>query len=326
MWPRSNNVFSWGLLGVLCVSLSGCLVPAMIAGLPDKAKLDPQPDRYLRLTLDVALNNRPRTIEHIWKCTHEKIFSAAVGWTLAWRSEHRKYVVKRADDDLVVFFQQPTDAYCGVIERVPYASDVGVIPDPDQHIVDHVIVHHYRKQLPRSSAILGGSVERLSDRATIPRQSSQERRLEASLVRWEEKLVASVVAIVPDSIWSRYPKLDSYFGAMTKLTVAPQSPPGPRRQFGFPIQIFAVLSTEDVRKRLYYSVREIDGRIIFDPSRTPEHWKVFRFDDRDFQGSTSFCYFERCIPLVGVYNEIYDPETRAIISVSRKLTLAGSFY
>jgi hypothetical protein len=208
----------------------------------------------------------------------------------------------------------------------PYASDVGVIPNVDQGIVDYVVVHHYHKQFPRSSAILAGSIEPLGEHSKITRQSREERQLERSLESLERKLVASAVTVIPESMWSRYPKLNSYFEVMTELTVAPRPAPGPRRQFGFPIRILAVLNNDDVQKRLYYSVQDIDGRIDFDPSRTPEHWKVFRLDDRDFRRSTTFCYLERCVPLEGMYNEIYDPETRSIIAVYHSLTLAGAFY
>jgi len=309
--PYSRLYYGACLLGGLSALLSGCMTSLAVATLPDRAKLEPLPDRYFRLAIEVVLDGKPRTVEHIWRCTHEKAFSAAVGWTLVWRSEGLQYVAKVIDKDLVIFFREPTSNHCYRVGKFAYASDIGVIPNPST--LDNLFVHHV-EQFPRSGAIVGSSIERLDHDPKVPGPSLKEMTLEAGLRTYENDLVSSSVTIIPESIWSRYPKLDSYFRSLEVLTVAPY-PTDPNQPLGFPIWRGSPLSKDDVHKRTYYSVQDIDGTIRFDPSRVPEQWVVFRRDLRDFRRSTTFCYAERCVPLSGMYNEIYDPGTRNVIGV-----------
>lgn len=309
------------LLAVLSASLAGCMTALAIIS-PPRTKLEPLPDRYMRLSVDLVVNGQRHTIEHVWICTHEKGFNEGTGWMLHWRAPRRTYVVKAVAKDLVVFFRQPSSNYCLREGKVPYSADIGVIPDPST--VDNVIVHH-AEHFPRSSALLGGSIERLSYAPKLSDPTRVERSLAARLVWSERQLVSSFVVITPESIWSRYPEWNSYFGAMQAMTVAPP-PTSPHHPIGFPIQRVAPLTVKDIHERLHYSVQDIEGTIRFDFSRTPEHVRIFRIDTRDFRRSILFCYAERCVTLKRSFSEIYDPVTRNIIGVGHSLPLETWFH
>jgi hypothetical protein len=272
--------------------------------------------------MDVVLNGQSRAIEHVWTCTHEKGVSAVSGWMLYWQAPNRTYVVKAVADDLVVFFRQPPSDYCLTEGRVPYLTDIGVIPDPST--LDNVIVHHV-KQFPRSRVLLGGTIELLSFNPRVRRPSLDEIDLELRLLNVQRALVTSFVTITPESVWSRYPKLNSYFAEMNTMTVAPP-PASPNDPLGFAIWRRAPLTEDDVHKRLYYSVEDLDGIIRFDPAKPPEQWQVFRLDSRDFRRSSTFCYAERCVSLKGSSNEIYDPATRNIVGIGHSLPLENWFH
>ena len=214
---RSGSPLRWTLLATLSVSLAGCMTVLEIM-LPPKPKLEPQPDRYLRLSVNVVLDGQRRTIEYVWKCTNEKGINAAAGWYLRWEAEGepRHYVVKKIADDLVVFFRQPRSNYCLIEGQVPYTPDVGVIPDPPT--LDKVIVYR-AESCPRSGAILGGTIERLDHDPKARRPSLDEEYLANLLRTYQGNLVSAAVSITPESIWGRYPKLKSYFGKMTTMTL-----------------------------------------------------------------------------------------------------------
>ena len=296
----------------LSISLSACTPwhAMAIYSLPSRFKLEPEPDRYFRLSMDVILSGQTHTIDYVWNCTHEKVFSEEGGWILRWRSAH-KYAVQTISKDLVVFFQQPSSNYCLVEGKRPYVSDIGVIPDPA--VLNNLIVYHV-SYYPRSGAILHGTIERLDGNPKVPPPSQLELSLGEGILGLEQYFVAKFVTITPESIWSRYPEMKSYFGAITTVTVAP--PPLPSVwTVGFPIWRVRWFSPEDLDKRMYYSVKEINGEIRFDPSMAPEHRETFVLDYNDFRRPVKFCYLERCLSLNGNFNEIYDPETRNIIGV-----------
>lgn len=310
--PGLRHAFCTSLVGVLLVSLSGCITALAVSSLPDAAKLKPLPDKHFRVAMSVVLNGQSRTVEHLWRCTHERVFSAGTGWGLVWRSEGRRYMVKVLGNGLIVFFREPTSNYCYRDGSAPYVADIGVISNPST--LDGLVVHHV-EQFPQSDAIVGGSVERLGDNPMMLSPSVQERDLEARLRAYEDELVSSSVTITPESIWSRYPELNSYFRPINVVTVAPP-PTHPQQPLGFSVRRGSPLSNIDVHRRLYYSVQDIDGIIKFNPSRTPEKWVVFRRDRRDFRRNVTFCYSERCVELGGDnYHEIYDPQSRNIIGV-----------
>ena len=292
--------------------------------LPPKPKLEPLPDRFLRLSVNVVLDGQRRTIEYVWKCTNEKGISAAVGWYLRWQAEGepRHYVVKEIADNLVVFFRQPPSNYCLIKGQVPYTPDVGVIPDPPK--LDRVIVYRARG-FHRSSAILGGTIERLDHDPKVAGPSLDDENLANLLRTYQGDLVAAEVTITPESTWGRYPKLKSYFGKMTTVTRAPLPSP-PRHSYGFPILGEVRRDADDSFKSLYYSVQDINGTITFDPSRAPEYREVFRLDRRDHRRKVTFCYAGRCVPLRGQSDDFYFPETRSIVNVFHSIVLKNNMY
>ncbi len=312
------------ILLALFFSLPACtpLHGLAIISYPDNLKLQSEPDRYFRLSMDVTLDGQRHTINHIWSCSQEKVFSSAVGWGLRWKSES-KYVVQTISKDTVVFFRQPAENYCLIDKKQAYVSDVGVIPNPN--VLDNLIVHHV-SFYPRSGAILRGSIERLDGIPDLLPYSRRDLSLANQLDKLDQFFVSKHVIITPESVWGRYPEMKSYFEAITEITVAP--PPSlPDRIVGFPVWRRSWFTPEDLERRLYYSVKEVNGEIRFDRELTPDRSPIFVLDYSDFRRPIKFCYFEKCISLNegSNYNEIYDPETRNIISVSSALGFRARF-
>ena len=332
MPQRSDGTSALVVLAVVCFVLSGCMTTLAVVTSPASVKLQPLPDRHYRLAVDVDLDGQRRTIEYTWKCTHERGFSAAVGWTLYWQPAggHGHYVVRQIDSNVVVFFRLPPVSYaCLESGQARYTPDVGVIPDPPRGVtpysprLDKVIV--YRASDRCGGAVLSGTIERLDREPKVTGLSPDELHLAELLRSNQNDLKSAVVTITPESIWGRYPMLKDYFGRMTELTLAPLPTPQ-RGSYGFPIFSDVRLDTNDSCRRLRYSVEDVNGTIATDSSRSTEHWTVYRFDRRDFRRKVTFCHSDLCVPMRKQSDDFYFPNTRSVIKVFHSISLRNNMH
>ena len=116
------------LTAFLTLTCSGCMTTAAIIELPQRGALTPAAPRYYELSLDLTLHAKPYHIDYSWSCEQRKVFTASVmQWVLRWKSDF-KIVAKGFPDGLVVYFWQPSSAYCvdnttKIVPRIVVASD-----------------------------------------------------------------------------------------------------------------------------------------------------------------------------------------------------------
>lgn len=197
-------------------ALSGCMTGAVILTAGEAIKLNPEPDRYFKLTADVGGLSGARKIEFGWVCEHVRILSMGTGsWQLRWKYKNDALVIRQIDGNEVALFRLPAYRFCDIKDPVPFASGVavtGVGTDDPVRVNENVNA---------SRLTVRGVMERLPEPFTNPKQSPAEQAVRSRISARLPGFKALTVSVWPEGTWEGASAYSDYAATMSTSGTIP---------------------------------------------------------------------------------------------------------